>query len=348
MNIILTILLLGLIILLHEFGHFITAKLFKMPVIEFAIGMGPKLVSFRKKDTNYSITALPFGGFVNIDGMQIEDDPSKVVVNGFNSQSAIKRFIVLIAGVMMNFISALIVIYILVVAFKEVPSKYIPVVVNEIYDKSYIKGKIIPGDEIISINGKRVSNLKELSNVTSEIGIKGYNDEEIPVEILRNNKTIKENIRLIKDDKNPQKVRLGITTALPKKVGIFEGIKISFYTFYKYLKLMVDGLMMLITGKVSMNEVSGPVGLTNVVGQVVNQAGYFALLNLFVLLSINVGLMNLLPIPALDGGRLIFVLLEFMGIKVNKKIEEKLHFVGIVLLMGLMFLIISNDIRKML
>jgi regulator of sigma E protease len=131
MSIIITILLLGLIILLHEFGHFITAKAFKMPVIEFAIGMGPKLISIKKGETNYSIRALPLGGFVNIDGMQIEDDPSKVVKNGFNSQSPVKRFVVLVAGVVMNFLSAILVIYVLVLGFKEVPSRFIPTIVNE-------------------------------------------------------------------------------------------------------------------------------------------------------------------------------------------------------------------------
>ena len=129
MSIIITIILLGLIILLHEFGHFITAKAFKMPVIEFAIGMGPKLISIKKGETNYSIRALPLGGFVNIDGMQIEDDPSKVVKNGFNSQSPVKRFVVLVAGVVMNFLSAILVIYVLVLGFKEVLSKFIPIIV---------------------------------------------------------------------------------------------------------------------------------------------------------------------------------------------------------------------------
>ena len=348
MSIIITIILLGQIILLHEFGHFITAKAFKMPVIEFAIGMGPKLISIKKGETNYSIRALPLGGFVNIDGMQIEDDPSKVVKNGFNSQSPVKRFVVLVAGVVMNFLSAILVIYVLVLGFKEVPSKFIPTIVNEVSEKSYIKDKIIPGDKIVSLDGKSVKNLKDLSIITEEIASKGYKDTEIQVEVIRNNKVVKENIKLMRDEKNQSIVRLGITTELPKKIGVLEGVKIAFYTFGQYLKMMVDGLGMLVTGKVSMNEVTGPVGLTSVVGQVVNQAGYFALLNLFVLLSINIGLMNLLPIPALDGGRLIFVLLELVGIKVNKKIEEKLHFVGIVLLMGLMLLIISNDIRKFL
>ena len=197
MSIIITIILLGLIILLHEFGHFITAKAFKMPVIEFAIGMGPKLISIKKGETNYSIRALPLGGFVNIDGMQIEDDPSKVVKNGFNSQSPVKRFVVLVAGVVMNFLSAILVIYVLVLGFKEVPSKFIPTIVNEVSEKSYIKDKIIPGDKIVSLDGKSVKNLKDLSIITEEIASKGYKDTEIQVEVIRNNKVVKENIKLL-------------------------------------------------------------------------------------------------------------------------------------------------------
>ena len=109
---------------------------------------------------------------------------------------------------------------------------------------------------------------------------------------------------------------------------------------------MIDGLKMLVTGKVSMNEVTGPVGLPKFVGQAYELGGGTALINIFILLSINIGLMNLLPIPALDGGRILFVIPEFFGIKMNKKIEERIHMVGMLILFGLMIIIVFNDIFK--
>ena len=123
-------------------------------------------------------------------------------------------------------------------------------------------------------------------------------------------------------------------------------MKIVYFSFFSILSEMLKGIVSLFTGKVSMNQLTGPVGLTKVVGQAYSSGGFIILLNFFVLLSINIGLINLLPFPALDGGRIIFVLLELVGIKVNKKIEEKVHIIGFTLLIMLMALIVFNDIRN--
>ena len=133
---------------------------------------------------------------------------------------------------------------------------------------------------------------------------------------------------------------------MQKKLTFGEKINSTFYTFKDYFKMTLDGVRMLVTGKVAMKEMTGPVGLPKIVGQAYGQGGFFALLGIFILISINIGIMNLLPIPALDGGRLIFVIPEFFGIKVNKKIEEKIHMIGMIFLLVLMLVIVFFDVTK--
>lgn len=285
MGVLLTIILLGLIIFLHELGHFMTAKWFKMPVKEFSLGMGPKLISKKFGETVYSIRVFPLGGFVNISGMEekeiekdaiiveteeeinkiLEENDDAIVYtqeeideinydneNGFFTKSPLQRFIVLIAGVVMNFLSAFIVLFFVVAAMSEIVS-----------DKGFL-------------------------------------------------------------------LQLKITWKLFSKI------------FYETL----NGVKLLFTGHVAPKELTGPVGLPKVIGQVYKSEGISVMKNIFVLLSINIGIMNLLPIPALDGGRILFVIPEFFGIKVNKKIENIIHMIGIILLLMLMAFIIFNDIMN--
>ena len=139
MSIILAIIILGIIIFLHELGHFMTAKYYKMPVLEFAIGMGPKLFTKRIGETDYSIRMLPLGGFVNIAGMQPEENPEDEVPGGFHTKPAFSRFVVLIAGVMMNFLTSIIAIFILISMTGVVPLKYIEPVIGTIQESSRAK-----------------------------------------------------------------------------------------------------------------------------------------------------------------------------------------------------------------
>ena len=148
MSIILAIIILGIIIFLHELGHFMTAKYYKMPVIEFAIGMGPKLFTKKIGETDYSIRMLPLGGFVNIAGMQPEENPEDEVPGGFYTKPAFSRFVVLIAGVMMNFLTSIIAIFILISMTGVVPLKYIEPVIGTIQESSRAKDFLQPGDII--------------------------------------------------------------------------------------------------------------------------------------------------------------------------------------------------------
>ena len=396
MGIIFTIVILGVIVFLHELGHFATAKYFGMPVSEFAIGMGPKIFSVRKGETVYSIRVLPLGGFVNIEGMQPENfdlerfkkekndeiieelrnekglseksdeieseefvnEVSKrldenvekelkkqenIQKNGFFTKSPFSRFVVLIAGVMMNFISALIALFVLLSITGVMPIKYTAPVVGEIQADSRAKEKLRVNDRILAVNGENVSNWVEMSEKVLKIS-QNYKDEDVSLKILRNDKEIRENVKLTYN-KEAKANLLGIQV-LSQKTNINERIKMSFVLFRDYFKLTLDGVKMLVTGKVAMKEMTGPVGLPKIVGQAYGQGGFFALLGIFILISINIGIMNLLPIPALDGGRLIFVIPEFFGIKVNKKIEEKIHVIGMIFLLVLMLVIVFFDVTK--
>ena len=396
MGIIFTIVILGVIVFLHELGHFATAKYFGMPVSEFAIGMGPKIFSVRKGETVYSIRVLPLGGFVNIEGMQPENfdlerfkkektdeiieelrnekglseksdeieseefvnEVSKrldenvekelkkqenIQKNGFFAKSPFSRFVVLIAGVMMNFISALIALFVMLSITGVMPIKYTAPVVGEIQVDSRAKEKLRVNDRILAVNGENVSNWVEMSEKVLKIS-QNYKDEDVSLKILRNDKEITENVKLTYN-KEAKANLLGIQV-LPQETNINERIKMSFVMFRDYFKLTLDGVRMLVTGKVAMKEMTGPVGLPKIVGQAYGQGGFFALLGIFILISINIGIMNLLPIPALDGGRLIFVIPEFFGIKVNKKIEEKIHMIGMIFLLVLMLVIVFFDVTK--
>ena len=396
MEIIFTIVILGVIVFLHELGHFATAKYFGMPVSEFAIGMGPKIFSVRKGETVYSIRILPLGGFVNIEGMQPENfdlerfkkektdeiieelrnekglteksdeieseefvnEVSKrldenvekelkkqenIQKNGFFAKSPFSRFVVLIAGVMMNFISALIALFVMLSITGVMPIKYTAPVVGEIQADSRAKEKLRVNDRILSVNGENVSNWVEMSEKVLKIS-QNYKEEDVSLKILRNDKEITENVKLTYN-KEAKANLLGIQV-LSQKTNINERIKMSFVLFRDYFKLTLDGVRMLVTGKVAMKEMTGPVGLPKIVGQAYGQGGFFALLVIFILISINIGIMNLLPIPALDGGRLIFVIPEFFGIKVNKKIEEKIHVIGMIFLLVLMLVIVFFDVTK--
>ncbi len=381
--------------LIHELGHFLTAKFYKMPVFEFAIGMGPKIFSKKIRGTIYSVRLLPLGGFVNIGGMQpeefnieefrkekideitrdlkedleideieISDDEfveraerqlniemeeeleRQVAIseNGFYKKPAFSRFVVLIAGIAMNFISAILVIFLMFSIIGTMPSKYMKPIISEVRKDSFAKDKLQANDKIIEINGRKVTQWGEVSKEIEKINENNYKNQEIDIKVLRDGKEIDNKFKL-KYYENEKAYLLGIQLN-PQKSTFLEKVKYSFGIFSDYFVTMLKGIKMLVTGKVAFKEMTGPVGLPKLIGSAYSEGGILSLLNIFIILSINIGLMNLLPIPALDGGRILFVLPEFVGIKVNKKIEERIHMAGMILLMILMALMMFSDITK--
>ena len=337
MTFLIAVVMLGLIIFVHELGHFLTAKLFKMPVSEFSIGMGPQVFSVDTKNTAYSFRAIPIGGYVNIEGMEIGSE----VENGFSSKPAYQRFIVLFAGVFMNFLMA----FILLFAIAKINGRIE-------YDTNAIIGGLVKGganeqilkvdDKILELDGKNINVWTDISKITKA----SQNKEEISALIERNGKEENITLKLTKDEEN-NRVVLGISPKYKKiDLSTTESLDFAKNSFNSIFTDTIKGFFTLFSGKASLKEISGPVGIFKVVGEV-SKFGWVSIISLCVVLSINIGVLNLLPIPALDGGRIIFVFLELFGIKINKKWEEKLHKSGMILLLFFILMISVNDVWKL-
>ena len=337
MTFLIAVAMLGLIIFVHELGHFLTAKFFKMPVSEFSIGMGPQVFSLDTKESTYSFRAIPIGGYVNIEGMEVGSQ----VENGFNSKPAYQRFIVLFAGVFMNFLTAFLIIF----SIAQMSGRME-------YEEKAIIGALVKGganeqvlkvdDKILELDGKKINLWADIPEVTKE----AIDKEEIPALIERDGKEQKLVLKLTKDEEN-KRVVLGISPKSKKtNLSFTESLVFAKNSFVSILKDTVGGLFTLFSGKANLKEISGPVGILKVVGEV-SKFGWTSIASLAVILSINIGVLNLLPIPALDGGRIIFVLLEIFRIRINKKWEENLHKFGMVMLLFFILVISVNDVWKL-
>lgn len=337
MTFLIAVAMLGLIIFVHELGHFLTAKFFKMPVSEFSIGMGPQVFSLDTKETTYSFRAIPIGGYVNIEGMEVGSQ----VENGFNSKPAYQRFIVLFAGVFMNFLTAFLIIFSIAQMSGRIE-----------YEEKAIIGALVKGganeqilkvdDKILELDGKKINLWADIPEVTKE----AIDKEEIPALIERDGKEQKLVLKLTKDEEN-KRVVLGISPKSKKtNLSFTESLVFAKNSFVSILKDTVGGLFTFFSGKANLKEISGPVGILKVVGEV-SKFGWTSIASLAVILSINIGVLNLLPIPALDGGRIIFVLLEIFRIRINKKWEENLHKFGMVMLLFFILVISVNDVWKL-
>ncbi|WP_297597449.1 RIP metalloprotease [uncultured Cetobacterium sp.] len=336
MDILIALLLLGVIIFIHELGHFLAARLFKMPVSEFSLGMGPELYSYYTGKTLYSIRIIPIGGFVNIDGMEVDSK----VENGFNSKPPLARFVVLFAGVFMNFLMALLVVVGITFTTGQAIQNTSPVVGNILKDAN--SAKVLKENDLIkSIDGISISSWKDIGETITKES-KGRDILDIVVE--RDGKNLELSVPLTKFEENKPLIMGIVPEYTFKRYSFTDGMGASFKIFTGIFKDTLGGIKMLVTGKVKAKDISGPVGIVKVVGDASKSGSSGILVWLLVILSINVGIFNLLPFPALDGGRIIFVILELLGIKVDKKLEEKLHMVGMLILFGLIIFATANDV----
>ena len=341
MTLIWMILILGIIVFVHEFGHFIFAKKAGIYVYEFSLGMGPRLFKFNRKDdeTEYSIRLLPIGGYVQMAGEEIEADEKIPEEKRMQSKTWIQRFMTIIAGIMFNFILAIVVFFIIGLWNGSSQNKpYISLVEDGINSDL-----VNEGDRIIAINGKKIiftdvfvldvqlNNGKPLNLTVSTDGIE--RDVTLnPIEV---------------DNDGKISYKYGIGLGDEVKTGFLPALK---YAFVKFVSLMVQMFLVVVnlfTGKLGLSSMSGPVGIFNVVGESA-KAGFINLVYLVGFISLNVGFMNLLPIPALDGGRILFLIIEkIKGSKVDVKVENTIHTIGFALLMLLMLVITFNDIIKL-
>lgn len=329
----------GFLIFIHEFGHFTMARLFKVTIEEFSIGMGPKVISKKSKKTgiNYSLRLLPIGGFVSMEGEDSESEDK----NAFTNKPVWQRIIITCAGAFMNIFIGIIVMSLIVAAQNTLPSNVIGAFVEDEngYNYAYAAGLRL-GDEIVRVDGTKV----HIANETIyEIMRKGVNP--IDITVIRDGETI-----TLEDCVFPTIVENGTKygnmdfKVLPEEKTAINVLKHAFYRSTSTIKMIWESLYDLISGRYGVESVSGPIGVTKALGEAAEQ-GLDDLLYLAVVISMNLGVMNLLPLPALDGGRLLFELIELVRRKpVKREIEGYIHFAGLVMLMILMVVIGVKDI----
>ncbi len=335
MSIIYFILVLSIVVFIHELGHFVFAKRAKIYVYEFSIGMGPQIFKFKRKndETVYSIRLFPIGGFCSLAGEAIEDDKDLPKNSKLQDKTWMQRFLTIIAGVMFNFIFAIF-IFFCVGLFTGIPNNK-PVVSQVVEDSpAYIAG-IETGENIIAINGKKTNNTDRFL-----IEYQVRYGEELIITTTENEYTIFP----VSNEDGSFSYGFGLDSSI--EYGFFEAVKYGFTKFFSLIEQMFVIIAYLITGTLSLNSLSGPIGIFNVVGASA-AAGFLSIINLIAYLSINVGFINLLPIPAFDGGRIIFLIIEkIKGSPISSKVENYIHTIGFIFLMALMVVITYNDIVR--
>jgi regulator of sigma E protease len=338
-TVLIALVIIAAIILVHEVGHFIAAKRIGIPVHEFSLGMGYKLFSTTKNGTEYSLRLIPIGGFVRMAGEDLGDldDP-----NGFSKRTPLEKIRVAFAGPFMNLALALF-IFIYTYAFIGIPS-----ISDEPVIGSLVEGKpagivgLKPGDRIINIDGKTIS---YWSDITREIMSSG--GKELAVTVARGAETIQYRITPEVDSSGVPAIGI-MGTINYEKQGIINSIKTGFIQTYQLTVMMLGGLWMIISGGASAADLAGPVGIAQLVGEAA-QGGAVFLLSFTAFLSINLGIINLLPIPALDGSRIVFAVVEAIRRKpLEPEKEGFIHWVGFLFLMMIIIIVTYNDIVRLI
>ena len=331
-TILLTLLMFGIIIFVHEGGHLLCAKACGIYVEEFSVGMGPLLFSFTKGDTKYSLRLLPIGGYCKMPG----EDGESEYENGFDKKSVPKRMLVVAGGALFNLLFAMI---LFIVAFMGLGVSTSEPIIGEVSEgyPAYEAG-LEEGDRIVSINGTAVEGWEDMTALIREnLG------NEMAVTVERGNETLELSMTPVENENGVGVI--GVVAAR-ESVSVFEAVKIGFVQTYELTKLVLVSLWQMITGAIGL-ELSGPVGVGQMVGQAASY-GFFNFLVFIAAISVNLGVVNLLPLPALDGSRLVFLAVEGIRRKpVNPSVEGAIHFVGFILLMVLMVIITYFDIARL-
>ena len=344
-NIILFVLILGVVVFVHELGHFLFAKLVGVHVYEFALGMGPKLFSKTGKDeTVYSLRVFPIGGFCSLAGEEVDVDSDKQKGKNIQDKNLFQRFLVMFMGVGFNFIFAFLVLFFIGI-FAGAPN-LTPVISEVAPNMPAEVAGLSDGDKVLKINNRKVTYLDDIMLfLTLEDLSKPI---KIEVQKLDGTKRTYELIpeKQVEKDKEDTYI-VGITVASKKERGLIKSIVYAFKQECALVKQMIHVLRALFTGKLGLNQLSGPVGIYTIVGEMKSE-GAAALIYLIALLSINVGIINLIPLPAFDGGRILFLVIEkIKGSPISTKVENTIHAIGFILLILLMLYITFNDILKL-
>ena len=350
--IIIAIILFGILIAVHEFGHFITAKLLGVKVNEFAIGMGPRILHKIKGETEYSLRILPIGGFCAMEGEdEATDDP-----RSFECQAAWKKFIILVAGSFMNFVAGVLIILLL---FSNAQAFNAPVITEFKDGAEHLQADGLQvGDRFYRIDGYRIYFMNDVNLFLSRA-----KDGVMDLEVIRDG----ERIRLKDFDFTPRVPYTDESGQTAYMRGFYYGteekatlgliLKNTWYQAIDYVRLVWISLGDLITGVAGLRDLSGPIGIVDAVGDAGANAatvgaGLYSVFSFMSLIAINLAVMNLLPIPALDGGRVFFLIVGSLfrvltGKKLNPKYEGWVNAAGFALLMGLMIVVAVSDVLKL-
>ncbi len=357
--ILIAIVIFGILIALHEFGHFITAKLLGVRVNEFAIGMGPLLWSTTKGETQYSLRAIPIGGFCAMEGEdEATDDPGS-----FSNKPGWKKFIVLVAGSFMNFLTGLV---LLLVVYSQAVGFVTPVIAGFMdgFPNEGADGLMV-GDRILSVNGERIYTKTDIDLFFERAG-----GEAMDLVVLRDGeKIVLDDFPLIPrayDYEGETRMMYGLTFAVEEATPLVR-IQQSWYTSLDMVRMVRLSLVDLFTGKAGVKDMSGVIGIMDVMGQAGEEGAQAAaesggspflgalmsILNLSAFIAINLAVMNLLPIPALDGGRIFFLVVNWLFTlvtrrKLDPKYEGYVHMAGFVLLLLLMVVVAFNDVVRII
>lgn len=343
-SLLLFILILGVIILVHEFGHFICAKKSGVFIYEFSIGMGPVIHTHKGKDgINYNIRALPIGGFVQMAGEVYEDDSDIPKEKFLCNRPWYQRLAILVAGVFNNFILALVLLFILALFWgaTNATSTILEVVPNSAAQISGLQN----GDTILAINDHKFSSwdvgqiylFYETDNNTYNFQVKHSNGQVENINVTPKKET---------DENGNERNIFGIQMKTVKETGFIASIRFAFQKFGSIVQSMVATLGGLFTGQLSVSNLSGPVGIYKVIDQSAKN-GIMQLIYITAFLCINVGFINILPFPAFDGGHVMFMIIEkIKGSPVNTKFESTCNLIGMALLMLLMIYITIQDIIR--
>lgn len=343
---VIAVLLFELIVFIHEFGHFICAKKSGVQVNEFALGMGPKIIKFQKGETLYSLRLLPIGGFCSMEGEDEDSDNPRA----FGKAKVWKRIIIVAAGAIMNIILGFVMM--LIIQVQE--PYYASTTIAQFSENSYTeKGGLQIGDEIISFGGYKINTINDLSFAMAlveepfnpEIIVK-RNGEKVNLGNIQMDCNIIENgKKTLKYDFYVQAVDKNFKTVITETAT----------TTVSTIKMVWYSLVGLVTGKFGFNEISGPVGMTSAISEVASAGlessfldGLNNILMIMMIITVNLGIFNLLPIPALDGGRLVFLIIEAIRRKpINPKYEGYVHAGGFAVLMLFMIVVTFSDIIRL-
>ena len=364
-------LILSILIFVHEFGHFIMGKAFGVYIYEFALGMGPKVMGFKRKNdpTEYNLRALPIGGFCQMAGEEGEDDKNLRKDQFMCNKSKLQRTLILVAGVVMNFITAIILLFFISLVWGNTEQSS---VIGQVEENSpAAEAGIVSGDRVTGLNGYNVSTWDELTIVTNlknesgeytyEIEHKDGSKESItltPAEYIvvgndtyriTEDNTLEEILEELDLESDEVEVRslIGISADSTVKHGFLNAIDYAFTKFKSIISTMFLIIGSLFTGKLGLEALSGPVGMYSIIDEVA-ALGVANIIYLAAYLSINLGVINILPFPAFDGGRVLFVIIEAITRKkVNPVVEGWFHTIGFILLMILMLYITFQDVLRL-